>query len=102
MQEERLPRCRIKHIGGKTGALVGCHGHLVIRQDLEGQLAGAQLPCARFGPGQQGLPDPLPPPFAAYRDVVDIEQGLGGKSGKTSETIDQPNRLRAIESQCRG
>ena len=54
---------------------------------------------ALFGPLQQRLPDALSAPVVASDDVVDVEQGFGGKGGEAGEAVDQADRFIAGEGQ---
>ena len=74
-----MPGLGVEHVGREAGALVGGHGPRVVGQDFERQLAAAKLARPLLGPLQQGLADALPAPVVAGDDVVNIEQGFGGK-----------------------
>ena len=72
--------CWVEHVLGITGLMIGGQGMRVVGQNLKRQFTAAKLPGFRFGPTEQGLADALATVLFGDDDVVDIEQGLGGKS----------------------
>lgn len=70
----------VEHVGGVTGLFIGGQGVRVVGQNLKRQFAATKLPGFCLRPTEQGLADALTTVHFGNDNIVDIEQGLGGKS----------------------